>query len=169
MCLNDTGEGELSMDMVHLAYLFAVAVGIVTAGVTASLWTLVVGEEPRFGLLLEPSAVAPLRALVIAASAPLLLLLAAWRYVGSASCGHAAGGCKFGLELFAGCIYPDAILRRHLNGNPLWHFMSSTALPLNCRRRGPIGLPPVPMSLAGCGWREMPVSGSTLSCAATMN
>lgn len=75
------------MDMVHLAYLYAVAVGIVTAGITASLWTLAVGEKPRFGLLLEPSAIAPLRALVIVVTAPLLLLLAAWRYVGSASVG----------------------------------------------------------------------------------
>jgi hypothetical protein len=75
------------MDTVHLAYLFAVAVGIVTAGITASLWTLAVVEEPRFGFLLEPSAVAPLRALVVVTSAPLLLLFAAWRYVGSASVG----------------------------------------------------------------------------------
>lgn len=75
------------MDMVHLAYLFAVAVGIVTAGVTASLWTLATGEAPRFGLLFEPSAAAPLRTLVVVASAPLLLLLVAWRYVGSASVG----------------------------------------------------------------------------------
>jgi hypothetical protein len=73
------------MDMVHLGYLFAIAVGIVMAGITASLWTLALGEEPRFGLLLEPSAMAPLRALVVVASAPLLLLFAAWRYVGSAS------------------------------------------------------------------------------------
>ncbi|HRA92721.1 MAG: hypothetical protein IT541_06730 [Hyphomicrobiales bacterium] len=73
------------MDMVYLAYLFAVAVGIVTAGIAASLWTWAAGEEPRFALLLEPSAVAPLRALVIVVSVPLLLLLAAWRYVGSAS------------------------------------------------------------------------------------
>ena len=73
------------MDMVYLGYLFAVAVGIVMAGITASLWTLALGEEPRFGLLLEPSAVAPLRAIVIVLSAPLLLLLAAWRYVGSVS------------------------------------------------------------------------------------
>jgi hypothetical protein len=75
------------MDMVHLAYLYAIAVGIVAAGITASLWTLAVGEEPRFGLLLESSAIAPLRALVIVVTAPLLLLLAAWRYVGSASVG----------------------------------------------------------------------------------
>jgi hypothetical protein len=73
------------MDMVHLAHLFAIAVGIVMAGITASLWTLAFEEEPRFGLLLEPSAMAPLRALVVVASAPLLLLFAAWRYVGSAS------------------------------------------------------------------------------------
>ena len=75
------------MDMVHLAYLYAIAVGIVAAGITASLWTLAAGEEPRFGLLLEPSFIAPLRALVIVTSAPLLLLLAAWRYVGSAGVG----------------------------------------------------------------------------------
>ena len=75
------------MDMVHLAYLYAVAVGIAAAGVTASLWTLAAGEESRFDLLLEPSAVAPLRAVVIVISAPLLFLLAAWRYVGSASVG----------------------------------------------------------------------------------
>ena len=72
------------MDMVHLGYLFAVAVGIVMAGITASLWALALGEEPRFGLLLEPSAIAPLRAIVIILSAPLLLLLAAWRYIGNA-------------------------------------------------------------------------------------
>ena len=73
------------MDMVHLAHLFAVAVGIVMAGITASLWTLALGKAPRFGLLLEPSTIAPLRALVVVASAPLLLMLAAWRYAGSAS------------------------------------------------------------------------------------
>ena len=87
------------MDMVHLAYLFAVAVGIVAAGVSASLWTLAVGEEPRLGHLLEPSAIAPLRALVVVVSAPLLLLLAAWRYVGSASVGMllvaTSLGCSF--------------------------------------------------------------------------
>jgi hypothetical protein len=60
-------------------------VGIVMAGITASLWALALGEEPRFGLLLEPSAIAPLRAIVIILSAPLLLLLAAWRYIGNAS------------------------------------------------------------------------------------
>ena len=71
------------MDMVYLVYLYAIAVGFVAAGVTGSMWALATGENPRFGMLLEPGLVAPLRALVVVASAPLLLLLAAWRFVGS--------------------------------------------------------------------------------------
>ena len=90
------------MDMVHAAYLFAIAVGIVTAGATASLWTLATGEEPRLGLLLEPSAVAPLRALVVVVSAPLLLLLAAWRYVGSASLGMVLVALSLGWSFLQG-------------------------------------------------------------------
>jgi hypothetical protein len=75
------------MDMVYLVYLYAVAVGFAAAGVTGSMWALATGEEPRFGLLLEPGVIAPLRALVVVACAPLLLLLAAWRFVGNAIAG----------------------------------------------------------------------------------
>ena len=75
------------MDMVYLVYLYAIAVGFVAAGVTGSMWALATGENPRFGLLLEPGVIAPLRALVVVASAPLLLLLAAWRIVGNAIAG----------------------------------------------------------------------------------
>lgn len=90
------------MDMVHLAYPYAAAVGIVTAGITASLWTLAVGEELRFGILLEPSTVAPLRALVVIVSAPLLLLLAAWRYVGSAGVGLLLVAASLGWSFLLG-------------------------------------------------------------------
>ena len=90
------------MDFVYLTYPFAIVVGIVTAGITASLWTLAVGDEARFGLLLEPSAIAPLRALVIVASAPLLLLLAAWRYVGSASVGMLLVAASLGWSFLQG-------------------------------------------------------------------
>ena len=90
------------MDMVYAAYLFAAAVGIVTAGATASLWTLAVGEEPRFGLLLEPGLVAPLRALVVVVAAPLLLLLAAWRYAGSASVGMLLVAASLGWSFLQG-------------------------------------------------------------------
>ncbi len=68
----------------------------------ASLWTLVVGEEPGFGLLLEPSAVAPLQALVVVVSAPLLLMLAAWRFAGSASVGVLLAAASLGWSFLQG-------------------------------------------------------------------
>ena len=71
------------MTIFYLVYIYAVAVGIVAAGITGSMWAMATGERPRFGLLLEPSAIAPLRALVVVAYAPLLILLAAWRFVES--------------------------------------------------------------------------------------
>ena len=87
VCLNDTGHGELDLDMVYLMYLFAVAVGIASAGITGSAWALVTGESPRLGLLLEPGLMAPIRGLAVVAYAPILLLFAAWRHVESANVG----------------------------------------------------------------------------------
>ena len=69
------------MTIFYLVCIYAIAVGVAAAGVTGSLWALATGERPRFGLLLEPNAFAPLCALVVVASAPLLLLLTAWRFV----------------------------------------------------------------------------------------
>ena len=71
------------MDIIYVAYVYAVAVGIVAAGVTGSLWAMATGERPRFGLLLEPSAIAPLRGLVVVIHAPVMLLMAAWRFAGN--------------------------------------------------------------------------------------
>ena len=90
------------MDLVYLVYLYAVAVGVVAAGVTGSLWSLATGEEPRFGLLLEPSLLAPIRALVVVASAPLLLLLAAWRHAGSAIVGMLLLAASLGWSFLQG-------------------------------------------------------------------
>ena len=69
------------MTIFYLVYIYAVAVGIAAAGVTGSMWALATGASPRFSLLLEPSVFAPLRALVVVISAPLMLLLGAWRFV----------------------------------------------------------------------------------------
>ena len=90
------------MDLVYLVYLYAVAVGVVAAGVAGSLWALATGEEPRFGLLLEPSLIAPVRALVVVASAPLLLLLAAWRHAGSAVLGMLLVAASLGWSFLQG-------------------------------------------------------------------
>ena len=90
------------MDIVYVVYVYAVAVGVVTAGLTGSMWAMATGERPRFGLLLEPSAIAPLRALVVVASAPLLLLLAAWRFVGSPIAGMLLVAASLGWSFLQG-------------------------------------------------------------------
>ena len=90
------------MDIVYVVYIYAVAVGVVTAGITGSMWAMATGERPRFGLLLEPSAIAPLRALVVVASAPLLLLLAAWRFVGSPIAGMLLVAASLGWSFLQG-------------------------------------------------------------------
>ena len=63
-----------AVDYHHVAYLFAVATGIVTSGLIASLWSLATdGASPWSGLE-EPDLLTPLRALVLVFSAPTALL-----------------------------------------------------------------------------------------------
>ena len=64
------------MDVVSVVYIFTVIVGIAAAGLAGSAWAAVTGSRPGFQLLLEPSLFAPIRAMVVVISAPLLILLA---------------------------------------------------------------------------------------------
>lgn len=52
--------------------LFAMAVGLVSAGILGSLWSMVFDEQPHFELLLDPqpSLLTPFRALTVVFSAP---------------------------------------------------------------------------------------------------
>jgi hypothetical protein len=90
------------MDMVYLIYLFAVAVGIAAAGITGSAWALVTGESPRLGLLSEPGLMAPIQGLVVVTYAPILLLFAAWRHVGSAIVGMLLVAASLGWSFLQG-------------------------------------------------------------------
>ena len=92
------------MDMVYLVYLYAIAVGFAAAGVAGSTWALATGEELRFGLLLEPGLIAPLRALAVVACAPLLLLVAAWRFVGNAIAGMLLVAASLGWSFLQGAF-----------------------------------------------------------------
>jgi hypothetical protein len=60
-------------------YLYAAAVGIVTAGLTGSIWAFITGERPHFGLLLQPSFFVPFRAAAVVTYAPLLMLYSGLR------------------------------------------------------------------------------------------
>jgi hypothetical protein len=90
------------MDIIYVAYVYAVAVGIVAAGVTGSLWALATGERPRFGLLLEPSATAPLRGLVVIIHAPVMLFMAAWRFAGNPFAGLLIVAASLGWSFLQG-------------------------------------------------------------------
>jgi hypothetical protein len=65
------------MDVQHLAWFMALAVGIASSGVIGSAWELATGEEARLGNLLDPnpSALTPFRAFAAIFSAPTKILL----------------------------------------------------------------------------------------------
>lgn len=70
------------MEPHYFAYLFAIAVGLVAAGFTGSLWAVAAGEFPRPGHLARADMATPLRAIAVAVSAPALLLRLGLWYVG---------------------------------------------------------------------------------------
>jgi hypothetical protein len=64
----------MSMTPVTFLYAYAIAAGLAAAGLMGSVWTLATGERPCLQLLLEPSILAPLRALAVVVHAPLAML-----------------------------------------------------------------------------------------------
>ncbi len=67
------------MDVVSIVYIYTIIVGIAAAGITGSAWASFTGTRPGFQLLLEPSGLAPIRAMVVVISAPLLILLSGFK------------------------------------------------------------------------------------------
>jgi hypothetical protein len=55
-------------------FIYAVAVGFVSAGLIGSGWALMTGARPRFQLLLEPSFFVPFRTMAVVFHAPLMVL-----------------------------------------------------------------------------------------------
>src|SRR5262245_21950614 len=67
--------------MAVTAYLFAIAVGFVAAGIIASMWELAFDEEPRLGHLFDPNPtlLTPFRAMAVVLVAPATVMkLALW-------------------------------------------------------------------------------------------
>ena len=65
------------MEMQHLAYLLAMAVGIVSSGLASSLWEIATEENLQLGDLIDPAPtiLTPLRVLAIVLSAPMIVLV----------------------------------------------------------------------------------------------
>ena len=63
----------------QLAYLFAIATGIVSSGAIGSLWAIASGEAPSFKLLGDDDFLIPIKVPVVILSAPTTLMVdAGW-------------------------------------------------------------------------------------------
>ena len=71
----------VNVDYHQVAYLFAVAAGIISSGAIGSLWVLAVDEAPNFRQFEEPDLLTPLRALVLVFSAPTRLIVTSFWYL----------------------------------------------------------------------------------------
>jgi uncharacterized protein DUF6949 len=69
------------METQYFAYLFAVAVGLVSAGIMGSIWRLVAGKELRPALPRKAGLDATLKMLVIGVNAPLAMVQAGLWYL----------------------------------------------------------------------------------------
>ena len=63
------------MDVHMVAYLFAIAAGIVSSGVIGTLWTIATDEEPGLNALETADLLTPVRALATVFSAPTTLMV----------------------------------------------------------------------------------------------
>ena len=71
------------MEMQHVAYLLAMAVGIVSSGLVSSLWEIVTEENLQLGDILDPapSLLTPLRVMAVILSAPIIVLVDAFWWI----------------------------------------------------------------------------------------
>ena len=84
----------------YIAYLFAIAAGIVSSGAIGSLWAILAGESPRFSMLADDDIFIPIKVPVVILSGPTTLLMdGAWWLV---------------LELFARCCYSHTRIRSNM-------------------------------------------------------
>ncbi len=63
--------------MQHAAYLFALAVGIISSGIIGNAWAMATGEAPRLGDLFDrnPTFLTPFRVFAALCSAPTTILV----------------------------------------------------------------------------------------------
>jgi vacuolar-type H+-ATPase subunit I/STV1 len=65
------------VDVHQIAYLFAIATGIISSGAIGSLWAVATNEAPAFRMLQDGDIFTPLKVPVVILSAPTTLLVSA--------------------------------------------------------------------------------------------
>ena len=66
------------MDVQQVAYLFAVAIGIVSSGIIGSLWAVFTDEAPSFDMLTFDDSLAPLKVPVLIMSGPTTTIISSF-------------------------------------------------------------------------------------------
>jgi hypothetical protein len=70
------------MDVHHIAYLFAIATGIVSSGAIGSLWASITDEAPHFGMLTDGDALTPIKVPVVVLSGPTTMIISSfWWFI----------------------------------------------------------------------------------------
>jgi hypothetical protein len=67
------------VDVHQVAYLFAIATGIVSSGAIGSLWAAATFEAPHFGLLKDGDIFTPIKVPVVVFSAPTTLIVQSFK------------------------------------------------------------------------------------------
>jgi hypothetical protein len=67
------------VDVHQVAYLFAIATGIVSSGAIGSLWAAATFEAPHFGLLRDGDILTPIKVPVVVFSAPTTLIVQSFK------------------------------------------------------------------------------------------
>lgn len=65
----------------YVAYVFAIAVGLVTSGAIASLWAVMTDETPHMAMLTDGSIFSPLKVPFVILSAPVGLIGSAFQWM----------------------------------------------------------------------------------------
>ncbi len=78
-----------------LKFAFVSAVGLVSAGLVSSLWSVLTGRAVSLGLLADRGLLLPLRVMVLVLSGPVLLIVTGFRQV----CGPSGNVFKWWMTL----------------------------------------------------------------------
>ncbi len=69
------------MGVEYIAYLFAIAVGVVTSGAIVSLWAVLTDEAPSVVMLTNGSVFAPLKVPLVILGAPVTIMGSAFKWM----------------------------------------------------------------------------------------
>ncbi len=95
----------MGLEYQQVAYLFAIAMGLVSSGAIGSLWATATDEAPHFGMLEEADLWTPIRTIIVILSAPTTLIVSSfWWFIESPLIGLAMILAGLGWSFIQGVV-----------------------------------------------------------------